>query len=93
MVAPASSFFLVCDAELVGACVVAVRRARGVQVDKDLLKPTARVALDMTTLTIMRLLPREVPHSRTLLWLARVGALRRAARTLLITVCWACCTG
>jgi ATP-dependent 26S proteasome regulatory subunit len=30
------------------------------QVDKDLLKPTARVSLDMTTLTIMRLLPREV---------------------------------
>lgn len=30
------------------------------KVDKDLLKPTARVALDMTTLTIMRLLPREV---------------------------------
>lgn len=30
------------------------------KVDKALLKPTARVALDMTTLTIMRLLPREV---------------------------------
>ena len=30
------------------------------KVDKTLLKPTARVALDMTTLTIMRLLPREV---------------------------------
>ena len=30
------------------------------QVDKALLKPTARVSLDMTTLTIMRLLPREV---------------------------------
>ena len=58
-------FFLVCDAELVGACVVAVRRARGVQVDKDLLKPTARVALDMTTLAIVRLLPREVPHPCT----------------------------
>ena len=30
------------------------------KVDKALLKATARVALDMTTLTIMRLLPREV---------------------------------
>ena len=30
------------------------------KVDKAMLKPTARVALDMTTLTIMRLLPREV---------------------------------
>eukprot|EP01047_Picozoa_sp_COSAG01_P076072 COSAG01_NODE_13239_length_1614_cov_2.088449_1_plen_184_part_00 len=34
--------------------------------------------------TIMWLLLREVLHSRTLLWLARVGALCRAARTLLI---------
>ena len=33
------------------------------KVDKALLKPTARVALDMTTLTIMRLLPREVRRS------------------------------
>eukprot|EP01045_Picozoa_sp_COSAG04_P000505 COSAG04_NODE_12_length_42844_cov_6.769213_9_plen_170_part_00 len=33
------------------------------KVDKALLKATARVALDMTTLTIMRLLPREVRRS------------------------------
>jgi len=30
------------------------------KVPKDKLKPTTRVALDMTTLTIMRILPREV---------------------------------
>ena len=30
------------------------------KVDKDALKPTTRVSLDMTTLTIMRILPREV---------------------------------
>lgn len=36
--------------------VVGCRR----QVDKEKLKPSTRVALDMTTLTIMRYLPREV---------------------------------
>eukprot|EP01134_Creolimax_fragrantissima_P002484 CFRG2484T1 len=36
--------------------VVGCRR----QVEKDTLKPSTRVALDMTTLTIMRTLPREV---------------------------------
>ena len=30
------------------------------QLDKNKLKPSTRVALDMTTLTIMRYLPREV---------------------------------
>jgi len=39
--------------------VVSCRR----QVDQAELKPTARVALDMTTLTIMRVLPREVDPS------------------------------
>ena len=33
------------------------------KVDKAKLKPGTRVALDMTTLTIMRALPREVPPS------------------------------
>ena len=36
--------------------VVGCRR----QLDKSKLKPSTRVALDMTTLTIMRYLPREV---------------------------------
>ena len=30
------------------------------KIDRDLLKPGTRVSLDMTTLTIMRILPREV---------------------------------
>ena len=32
------------------------------KVDKAKLKPGTRVALDMTTLTVMRALPREVSH-------------------------------
>ena len=36
------------------------------QLDKSLLKPGTRIALDMTTLTVMRQLPREVdPWSTT----------------------------
>ena len=51
-----------CDAVIVKASsgpryVVGIRT----KVDKAKLKPGTRVALDMTTLTIMRALPREVP--------------------------------
>ncbi len=34
------------------------------KVDKTKLTPTTRVTLDMTTLTIMRILPREVSRSQ-----------------------------
>lgn len=44
------------------------------KVDKDKLAAGTRVALDMTTLTIMRALPREVSLPRVLSrWLEIVG--------------------
>lgn len=51
-------------------CIVIVKATNGPryvvgcrrQLDKNKLKSGTRVALDMTTLTIMRYLPREVKH-------------------------------
>ncbi len=50
------SHFYVISYCFVSRYVVGCRR----QLDKNKLKPSTRVALDMTTLTIMRYLPREV---------------------------------